>query len=1165
MYIKGLFSILFFTISAVNIAGVHFFTAGSDGKLGPVKWAQFPIKVEINASTSDSLSNAEVITELNHAMTQWQSINSASVSFQDVETFISAPEIGIDFRNFIYFDTEDFDEAIIALTYVTSNTSTKEIVDVDMRFNKRHFTFLTDSQKPSEGKRIVLRNVATHEFGHLLGFDHSPLTEQQFGSFSIQESTMFPNFNDKQGTLEQDDISILSFTYPSSSSPYTGTVTGFITNSDFGFSGNPGAHVVAWDYFRNPNTAISSISGITSTGVNLNGFYKIEGLPPGNYVFFIEPFPINHNSGLIQLSSDFDFLNKAPLFKNSFLSLSRSFPKEFWHGQAESELEISTGFSTATFVEINESNQAKRIDFITNTTSIGLELRNSDLQTEKEIIYADGKSNTRLSLLLKDSFSNIIKTDLSSRLELRLTTGSFSSTSTLTRVTPTFINDGSFTYVAELYSSTLPNSVTRLESFINLHLDSQTTPVFFTPLKVAFEKADPLKTSVLYLPDPSKFDQDSLVQPRTDTFADGKEPATLRIIPRFSDESIISVPISTLLSRTFLNAIPSEPSITTFPIVSISGNQYQTTLTNSSPGIIQPIISLDGVFLGNQESIRFSGISTNLSTVQLDINTIHISHPLITTVPFATLSIEPVLRDGSSIKSEILTERIRVVLSEQSGIESTNYIPSPITGPYFTSNSRMHYECTINAGPKVDQVFIRVEIDSQQLSKVETLTFSVGDPNKTEIRTRNNFLLRDSDQIATIEVLPRFSDNTLIDLDISKLLFLSTTLGSLLNNDGDETGDNLPAISPSYAGSGILTAGLRSGETVGDAFITGRIQSIGIQDILQGATVRVVPGNPNLLSVRINDDVIAADAKTVTTMTVTPLFPDGKPIGKSFPASSLTASISEGEFLRKTPFIGNPNLLVLAPAGRDRVSLYSNGDGSFELSIRSTGFSTIAEISFELDNVLSLITKTISYSFTGSADPQQTIVEIENPFLIANGTSSTKINIFPRSPNGEPTILPQTSSIQITATKGLLVGTLVKNPDFSYSREIQSIRTTRRETSIISVFIDGAKISPDRDILLSLLNLDVSTLNPAIGIPDQGIVDGFDTFIMALVIRNIDRFRSLSCLTNIEGEEILCRFDFNQDGLVDFNDLVRFDFNLDGVIDILDLEIVERAYGNQGP
>ncbi|MBT3785629.1 matrixin family metalloprotease, partial [bacterium] len=590
--------VLSFTLSIINNcwAGIHFFARDVGGNLGVVLWRQTPILIEINASTSDSLSNAEVIDEVNGALDQWESIPSASVVFQRSTTLISAPNLGgqPDFRNFVSFSSGSFNPGVIALTFVTSDTAEKEIVDADIQFNKGEFRFLSEAQGPSDvnNLRIVLRNVATHEIGHLLGFDHSPLTQNSFDIFPIPESTMFPIFDDRQGTLEQDDISILSFTYPAHGNNHTGIIEGVVLNGDFALDASLGAHVVAWDNLNNPSVAVSTVSGLSSTGVNLSGYYKIEGLPPGNYKVFIEPFPILAERGDAELAQDFDFLNQVTSsFKNSYLFKARTFPVEFWHASSESSFEISTGFLDAEQVFINElpQNQKQRVDFATNQANQDLNLSNSILETDREILYANGTSNTNLRFLPRDALLNPIPTDLSSRLRLTLSTGSFSSSSILTQTTPIFQNDGSFTYVAEIFSTTLPPNVSRVTAFVQVFIDQNSSPIFLSPLQIAFEKADPANTEVLFLPDPDKFDEDAIPQQKRDIFADGLSPATFRIIPKFSNQETIVDPIPLNVELTRLSVDPLEASITTFPVVSIGENQYQTTMTNSLPGVIRPI------------------------------------------------------------------------------------------------------------------------------------------------------------------------------------------------------------------------------------------------------------------------------------------------------------------------------------------------------------------------------------------------------------------------------------------------------------------------------------------------------------------------------------------------------------------------------------------------
>ena len=103
--------------------------------------------------------------------------------------------------------------AIIGLTTVTFCeraegalcTYTGRVLDADIELNGDAFTFST-SLVPGR-VRYDVQNTVTHEVGHLLGFDHTP----------VAEATMYasaPAGESRKSTLAQDDIDALCSTYP---------------------------------------------------------------------------------------------------------------------------------------------------------------------------------------------------------------------------------------------------------------------------------------------------------------------------------------------------------------------------------------------------------------------------------------------------------------------------------------------------------------------------------------------------------------------------------------------------------------------------------------------------------------------------------------------------------------------------------------------------------------------------------------------------------------------------------------------------------------------------------------------------------------------------------------------------------------------------------------
>jgi hypothetical protein len=163
-----------------------------------------------------------------------------------------------------------------------TTTSPSIIFDADIAFNPRA-QFSTST--PPLANDFDLQSVATHEFGHALGLDHS----------GIAHAVMFPagdTGESQQRILSSDDLIAISFLYPSSNfASYLGAISGQVSFPNIG--GIYAAHVVAID----ANTGNVVVDRLT----NSDGSYKLL-VPPGSYNVLVLPLAPDDQRGISSLA-----------------------------------------------------------------------------------------------------------------------------------------------------------------------------------------------------------------------------------------------------------------------------------------------------------------------------------------------------------------------------------------------------------------------------------------------------------------------------------------------------------------------------------------------------------------------------------------------------------------------------------------------------------------------------------------------------------------------------------------------------------------------------------------------------------------------------------------------------------------------------------------------
>jgi hypothetical protein len=237
------------------------------------------------ARGSNVAGTGDIGVAFRNAFQTWSAISTATITFAEGPPTAASVKPGLDQINLITTNLTPSEWAVygvdaMSLTNVMSSVTTGQILEADIVFNP-NAGFSTEQTNLAD-----LQAVATHEIGHLLGLDHTPLAS----------AVMFPLAagNSLSRTLTSDDMIGGSTLYPTAAFTTRGSIEGTVratTNA-----GVFGAIVVAVGQNGQP---------IATTITDPDGKYSIAGLPAGSYTLFTEPMdgPFAENNLLIPLSS----------------------------------------------------------------------------------------------------------------------------------------------------------------------------------------------------------------------------------------------------------------------------------------------------------------------------------------------------------------------------------------------------------------------------------------------------------------------------------------------------------------------------------------------------------------------------------------------------------------------------------------------------------------------------------------------------------------------------------------------------------------------------------------------------------------------------------------------------------------------------------------------
>ncbi|WP_344028020.1 Ig-like domain-containing protein [Leucobacter iarius] len=217
--------------------------------------------------------------------------------------------------------------------------------------------------------------------------------------------------------------------------------------------------------------------------------------------------------------------------------------------------------------------------------------------------------------------------------------------------------------------------------------------------------------------------------------------------------------------------------------------------------------------------------------------------------------------------------------------------------------------------------------------------------------------------------------------------------------------------------------------------------------------------------------------------------------------SSITADGSSTSQVTVTLFDAHGNRITtggstvtMATTAGTLSSVTDNGDGTYTATLTSSTASGTATVSFGVDGTQS--TRTASIELTaGAVDADQSKIEVSDPQLTADGTSSTTVTVTLFDAHGNR-LTAGGSTVALATTAGTL-STVTDNGDGTYTATLTA--PTASGTSTISFSVDGTESAETATVafVAGAVDADASTIAVK---PAKIPADGKSTSIVTVTL-----------------------------------------------------------------